>query len=78
MKDTFVGLISKVKTANERINELEDKSIDTSQSEIQNLKRTKNNNNNKHPRTVRHHQKVEPMHNWDTRRKRKMQKKYWK
>lgn len=36
MKDAFVGFIGKLNTSKERINELEDRLIDTSQSEIQN------------------------------------------
>lgn len=52
MNNTFVGLIRRLKKAKERINEFEDMTIETSQTEKQEGKKRMKKNPTEYPRTL--------------------------
>ena len=61
---------SVIRMSDERISELEHRSVETSQSEMQRGKK-EGKHRTEYPRTVGSFQEVSHMHNWNTRRRRK-------
>lgn len=68
MQNAFDGFISRLNIAKERISELEDRSIETSQTEIQRKERVKTIVTiTEHSRTLGQYQIMHHMHNCNTR-----------